>query len=693
MELAHSKKRRNGMKRIGVDIGGTFTDIVFVDDRTCQIIVNKARTTPSDIGQGVMEAVSKLKIDLSGVELFIHGTTAGINAVVQRRGAKMGLITTAGFTDVLEMARGDKKELYDYMWKKPQPLVPRHLRLGIHERTSFSGEILKTVDEAEVKTTIQALKNAGVEAVAVCLLHSYVNPANEIQVGRLIAQNWPAATVALSHLIAREVREYERMSTTVINAYIEKIVVDYLGRLNTNLNRSGFQGQLLVLGPSGVLGVEAIREKAIYSLGSGPIGGAAGSAYLAGLCGISNLVTMDVGGTTFDVSIIKDGQNLEKHQSEIMGYPLLIAGMDIQSIGAGGGSLARVDAGGLLTVGPESAGAVPGPMAYGRGGQEPTVTDAALVNGLIDPDYFLGGEIKLDISAARQGVGSIASRLGTGLNQAAEGILSIATHNMINATQEILVGQGFDPRDFTLISFGGGGGLFAADIARGMSIPRLIIPQNPGVFSAQGILTMNLVHTYARSYAREVTTLEVGELEAIFKEIEADALKALTAEGMSGDQIELWRSVDIGYAGQRYYIDTPLPTQDANNPAQLKAAVSQRFRTLYQNRYGNVIEAPLKTINLRLKAVGRLEHLAAPQIPAGPQGSEIPAAARKKSRPVFLGGSLINTPVFEREKLLAGNGLSGPAIVEEPFHVTLVPPGHTLQVDNLGNLIIQTGGK
>ena len=491
------------MKRIGVDIGGTFTDIVYIDDATGKVVVNKAPTTPGDISMGVIDAVKKLRMAVSDVGLFIHGTTAGINAIVQGKGAKVGLITTAGFADVLEMQRGNKKELYDYMWKKPKPLVPRHLRLSINERMNYLGEVLQPLDENEVIEIVSRLKREGVEAVAVCLLHSYANPAHELKVGEIINRVWPEATVALSHLIAREMREYERASTTVINAYVEKIVVKYLSRLHTNLSNIGFSGQLLILSPSGVLGLEAIKEKAIYSLGSGPIGGAAGSAFMARLCGLQNLVTMDVGGTTFDVSVIKDGQNVEKHQSEVKGYPLLIAGMDIHSIGAGGGSIARVDAGGLLNVGPESAGAEPGPMAYNRGGKEPTVSDAAIVNGLIDPDYFLGGEIKLNKELAVKGIQNIAKKLGLSVNATADGILAIATNNMINATSEILVGQGFDPRDFSLISFGGGGGIFAANIARGMSVRDLIIPNNPGVFSAQGILTMNIVHTYARAHGRD----------------------------------------------------------------------------------------------------------------------------------------------------------------------------------------------
>jgi N-methylhydantoinase A len=682
-------EKEKPMKRIGVDIGGTFTDIVYIDDDTRQIIVNKARTTPDDIGQGVMDAVAKLRVNMSEVALFIHGTTAGINAVVQRKGAKVGLITTKGFTDVLEMARGNKKELYDYMWKKPKPLVPRYLRLPVSERMNYLGEVIQKLDEEEVKDAVARLKENGVEAVAVCLLHSYVNPVNELTIGRIIKEVWPEATVALSHLIAREVREYERMSTTVINAYIEKIVVDYLSRLNANLNQTGFAGQLLILGPSGVLGFEAIKEKAVYSMGSGPIGGAAGSAYLARLCGVKDLVTMDVGGTTFDVSVIKDGLNVEKHQSEIMGYPLLIAGMDIHSIGAGGGSLARVDAGGLLTVGPESAGADPGPMAYGMGGKEPTVTDAALVNGLIDPDYFLGGEIKLDMDLAVKGVSDIAAKLGMSLNAAAEGILSVATNNMINATQEILVGQGFDPRDFALMSFGGGGGIFAANIARGMSISRLIVPFNPGVFSAQGILTMNLVHTYARAHNRDIDKLDLAELEGIFQEIENTAFKMLSDEGMSRDNVEFLRSMDICFEGQRYYIDTPIPGGGLQEMEKMRANISATFKHLYLTRYGHLIAAPLKTINVRLKAVGKLTDIPVREIQ---HGTGIPPGAIKKSRSVYLEGKHLDARIYERGALLGGNVIRGPAIIEEPFHVTVVMPGQELQVDKLGNLVIQIGG-
>jgi N-methylhydantoinase A len=678
------------VKRVAVDIGGTFTDIVNIDESTMQIVVDKVRSTPWDIGQGVVEAIKKIKVTLSEVDLFIHGTTAGINTIVQKKGSKIGLISTKGFTDVLEMARGNKKELYDYMWKKPKPLVPRYLRVGVSERTNHLGEILEKLDEREAKEIIEKLKEHGVEAIAVCLLHSYVNPENERRLGEIIGEVWPEVTFALSHLVAREMREYERTSTTVINAYIEKAVVHYLSRLSENLKEAGFLGQLLVLGPSGVLGVEAIKEKAIYTLASGPIGGAAGAADLAGLCGIQDVVTMDVGGTSFEVSVIKDGVNVEKHQTEIMGYPVLMAGMDIRPIGAGGGSIARVDAAGLLTVGPESAGANPGPMAYGMGGTEPTVTDAALVNGLIDPDYFLGGEIRLDLDLAKKGIRDIAEKLGLRFHETADGILSVARNNMTTATMEILVGQGLDPREFALMSYGGAGGIFAANLAKDMSISRIIIPPAPGVFSARGILAMNLVHTYANAYVHAMDELNIQELEGIYRDMEHSAFKLLVAEGMSEDAIDCARSLDICYEGQRYYIETPLPTGKLNENDKIMREIRDSFERLYEKRYGHLMKAPLRTINARVKATGKVKEIPLSEIK---RGTEIPRTAIKKRRKVFLEGDFVESQIYERSGLLWGNTIDGPAIIEEPFHTTVVMPNQTLHVDKLGNLIILTGGR
>ncbi len=675
------------MRRLAVDTGGTFTDIVYIDDDTMQIIVDKVSTTPQYLGQGVLEAIRKIKADMPKIALFIHGTTAGLNTIAQRKGARVGLITTRGFTDVLEMTRSSRKEIYNYLWKKPEPLVPRYLRRGVSERTSYKGEILERLDEKEAKEIVEKLKKEGVEAIAVCLLHSYANPENEQRIGEIINEVWPEVSVSLSQQVAREIGENIRTNTTIISAYMGKAITGYVSRLGENLKDMGFSGQLLILGPSGVLGIEAAREKPLYSLASGPVGGAAGAAHLARLCDIKNIVTMDVGGTSFDVSIIKDGANLERHESELLGYPVFMAGIEIRSIGAGGGSIARVDAAGLLTVGPESAGANPGPMAYGQGGTEPTVTDAALVNGLINPDYFVGGEVRLDIDLAKKGVNDIAEKLGLSLHEAADGILAVARNNMTTATTEILIGQGYDPRDFTIMGYGGGGGIFVGNIAKDMSISRVVIPRSPGVFSAQGILTMNLVHIYARAYARLMDKIDIKELEDIYRDMEKSALETLAAEGMSEDAIEFTRSLDMSYESQHYDIETPVPGGELKENDRKE--IGNAFERLHETKYGHRIAAPLTVTSVRLKATGKIKDVPVAEIE---QGKDIPPSAIKPKRKVYLDGGFVDAQIYERAGLTCGNTITGPAIVEEPFHTTVVMPGQMLELDRLGNLIIHTGG-
>jgi N-methylhydantoinase A len=675
------------VKRIAVDMGGTFTDLVYIDDETREVVVGKARSTPQDIGQAVIDVVKKVKVDLSNVAVFINGTTAGLNAIAQRKGSKVGLLTTHGFIDILD-ATGQRKELYNYLWKKPEPLVPRYLRIGIHERMSYRGEVLEPLNVEDIKEAVKNFQDNHVEAVAVCLLHSYINPEHEQKMGQIIHDLWPDVVVSLSYQVARQMGEYERMTSTVISAYMSRAIMGYLSRLDKNLQEEKFQGQLLVLGPNGVVGSETVRENLLYTLASGTVGGAAGAAHLARLCGIKDLVTMDVGGTSFDVSVIKDGTSLERHRAEIMGFPLLMSGIDVNSIGAGGGSLARVDAAGLLTVGPESAGANPGPMAYGKGGQEPTVTDAAVVNGLIDPDYFLGGEIHLNVGLAIKGVTEIARKLGISLNKAADGILAVARYNMTAATTERLISQGYDPRGFTIMSFGGGGGIFAGPIARDMSIQKVIIPTEPGVFCARGILTMDMVHSYTRAYARSLGTLEIDEMKSIFIEMEKEALKSLLAEGMKPNKVEFHRALDMGYEFQHHYLETPVPGGVLVKNS-LKA-ITEAFERLHENRYGHRIQAPLVCVNIHLKAVGKIKEVPVREIK---KGSDTPYAALKTKRRVYLDNDFTEAHIFERGKLLWGNIIRGPAIVEEPYHTTLVTAGQTLEVDRWGNLVIQVGGK
>ena len=671
------------MKRIAVDIGGTFTDIVYIDEETMEIKADKVRSTPMDIGQAVFEAIKKIDVDMNAVGLFVHGTTVGLNTVVQRTGAKVGLITTNGFTDVLEMGRGDRKDIYNYLWKKPKPLVPRSLRFGIKERTNHLGQVVASVNEEEVKAILGKFKESGIESIAVCLLHSYANPENEEKVELIIRASWPEVGISLSSHVAREFREYERMSTTVLDAYIKRRVAEYLSRLSENLGKNHFKGQLLIVSPSGVLGVNAIKEKTIATFASGPIGGVAGSMYISRLTAYKDLVAMDVGGTSFDVSLIKDGEGVIRHQSELLGYPVLMPGMDIRPIGAGGGSIARVDSGGLLTVGPESAGADPGPMCYGLGGREPTVTDAALVNGLIDPDFFLGGEIKLDMNLARRGVNDVAKKLGLGLNEGADGILTVARNNMTTATKEILIGQGYDPRDFTLMSYGGAGGIFATGIAKDMSISRVIIPPTPGVFSARGMLTMDITHTFARTYARSMNAIHIDELAEIYGEMEKSARSMLKEEGIPDEAIRFVRSIDMRYEGQGHYVELPVPEGAIGTVA--RQTIIDSFHSLHKVKYGHQMEVPPETVNVRMKAIGKIKDI---PVKKSPEVRKVSESAFKTPRKIYSEGAFAEWQIFDRNKLVSGNSVKGPAIVEEPHHITVVMPGQTMKVDRYRNLII-----
>jgi N-methylhydantoinase A len=474
------------------------------------------------------------------------------------------------------------------------------------------------------------------------------------------------------------------MSTTVLDAYIRRQVVRYVSLLSGKLAKDRFRGQLLIVSSSGVMGVHAVKEKAIATFTSGPIGGVSGALSIAERTGIKDWVTMDVGGTSFDVSLIRDHAASVRHQSELMGYPVLLPGMDIRPIGAGGGSIARVDAGGMLTVGPESAGAYPGPMCYGLGGKEPTVTDAALVNGWIDPDYFLGGEIKLDMDRARSGVGDVAEKLGLSVARAADGILAVAQNNMTTATREILVGQGHDPRDFTLMSYGGGGGLFAAGIARDLSISRVLIPPNPGVFSAWGMLSTDIVHAFAQTHARSMDAIDVRELTRLYRSMESRGHAMLSDEEMPDDSMEFVRSVDMCYEGQGHYVEVPVPGGDLEEEA--KAVIISRFHALHRIRYGHQLERIPKTINIRVKAKGKTQRIPAKEFL---ETRTIPDAARKPERRVFFGQQFTPWKILERAGLVPGNAMDGPAIVEEPHHTTIVYPGQIVRVDRFKNLVIE----
>src|SRR5215211_3379748 len=676
---------------MATDVGGTFTDIVWVDDETGEVLADKAPTTPRDVVQGVLEATRKTHVLAREIGQFVHGSTVATNALIVMGGGATGLITTKGFRDSLEIRRINRPDdhIYNTFWKKPAPLIPRALRLEVTERMRFTGEVMEPVNRADVDAAVAVLRKANVDTIAICLLHSYANPAHEIEIRDIVRELWPEVYVSMSHEVAREIREYERASSTAIDAYVKKPVVSYLRRLQRSFNQDiGVPHDPLIANSTGgVSTVDAIERAPIQMLASGPAGGAIGAAYLSSVAGIPNLVTADVGGTSYDVSIVVDGKNVLRTEHEMLGYVAKVSSIDVRSVGAGGGSIASVDQGGLLHVGPGSAGADPGPMCYGKGGERPTVTDAAVVSGLIAPQRFAGGEISLDVALAKQGVGEIASGLGMSLDAAAEGILTVARNNMADVTRQVLVGQGYDPRDFALLGFGGGGGLFACDVARNLDIPTVVIPNHPAAFSAWGMLSADIVGSFARSYVKPIAVLDHTIVQTLFAEMETEARALMQEAAVPDDRVMFERSVEARYEGQGHEVEVPM--DGLRLDATLPETLARRFDERHRVRYGHEMPSGRETVTFRLRAFGVMQKLEMSEIESGSADS---SAALKERRSVHIAGSRQETGVYDRAELRAGNVIAGPAIVEEPAHVTVIFPGDTLRVDAYGNLVVTIGG-
>ncbi|MGB7948916.1 MAG: hydantoinase/oxoprolinase family protein, partial [Candidatus Binatia bacterium] len=532
--------------RIAVDIGGTFTDLVAVDDNG-NVHRSKSLTTPDDLARGIQDCLSGAHIDVSGASFFVHGSTVTINAVLERKGARTGLITTKGFRDVYEIGRGNRPEGYNLFFKRPVPLVSRDLRLEVDERLYASGEILKSLDEASASAAITALKAASVESVAVCLLHAYANPVHEERLGKLLRQQFPEAYVSLSHEILREFREYERTSTTVLNAYVGPIVNRYLVSLEKRLGKSGFRGTFRVMQSNGgVMSAETAKRMPVTMMESGPVAGVIAAAHLGEKLDCRHIISFDMGGTTAKASLIKDFHPEVTSSYYVGGYvsghPMMLPVVDIVEVGNGGGSIARIDAAGGLKVGPQSAGAAPGPSCYGNGGVEPTVTDANLIAGRIDPEYFLGSGIRLQRDKAAQAIAErIGKPLGLSLEESALGILTIANFNMSLAVRAVSVEKGYDPRDCVLVPSGGGGALHAMAIARELAVPRVIIPAMPAYFSAFGMLVADLKHDYVQTFVRELADTTGADLADAFGSIEKVAIETLIEEGAGREQMVLRR--------------------------------------------------------------------------------------------------------------------------------------------------------
>src|SRR5262245_42657438 len=676
--------------RIAVDIGGTFTDLVAIDDQG-QIYRSKSLTTPDDLARAIQDCLNAAKINVSMASFFVHGSTVTINAVLERKGARTGLITTQGFRDVYEIGRGNRPEGYNLFFKRPVPLVSRDLRFEVDERLYASGEVLRPLDETSASAAISSLRASAVESVAVCLLHSYANPAHEERLGQLLRQQFPEAYLSLSHEILREFREYERTSTTVLNAYVGPIVNRYLISLERILGASRFSGTFRVMQSNGgVMSAETAKKMPVTMMESGPVAGVIAAARLGEPLDCRHIISFDMGGTTAKSSLIKDFHPEVTSSYYVGGYvsghPMMLPVVDIVEVGNGGGSIAWIDAAGGLKVGPQSAGAAPGPACYGKGGTEPTVTDANLIAGRIDPEYFLGAGIRLQRDKAAQAITEkIGNPLGLSLEEAALGILTIANFNMSLSVRAVSVEKGYDPRDCVLVPSGGGGALHAMAIARELSVPRVIIPPMPAHFSALGMLLADLKHDYVQTFVRELADTTGVQIADAFSQLEKLAVAVLTEEGSKPEQILLRRFLDMRYRGQEYTLPVPI-TEDLRSITDF-SALRARFDQLHQEHYGHSApKEPVMMVNLRLSASGKFDK----KLPLATTSRPEDRGERGRRRIIFENAP-VECPIYLRSGLNAGDRFDGPAAIEELGATILLYPGDRMQVNEFGHLVIDVG--
>jgi N-methylhydantoinase A len=682
--------------RVGVDIGGTFTDVVVFDEEQSTVRLAKALSTPRQLARGVHDALLKSQAPLARTESLIHGSTVVINAIIERSGAKTALLTTQGFRDVYEIGRINRPESFNPRFQKHRPLIPRDHIFEIPERALADGSIRQPLDEAAVRAVAKILKDEHFEAVAILFLHSYRSPEHELRARQILLEENPAWFVTASHELSREYREYERTSTVVANAYVGPSVSAYLGELESGLRReSNFTGDLLIMQSNGGLSdVGLARRQCIQMLESGPAGGVVGTMALCEVLDVDHAIAFDMGGTTAKACVIMRGQPSLSPDYFIGGYntglAIRIPVLDIVEVGTGGGSIAWLDEGGALHVGPRSAGAEPGPAAYGLGGTEPTITDANVVLGRLSPAAFMGGEMQLDRSLAEHALRErIAEPLEVDLERAAAGMLEVATSAMANVVRQVTLQRGLDPRDFALFAYGGGGPLHASAVARELSIGTVVVPEAPGLFSALGMLLADLRRDYVQTLFARLDDVNMAELEARFSELESEGREALEQSGVPTDRVIFERAADMRYVGQEHAVAVALPADLCAE--EHRAVVKRLFDEAHQVRYSHSApEESADVVSLRVTAIGRLSK---PTLPAVAVGSLVPPeTARKASRQVqFEDHGLLETAVFDRTGLLAGNVVEGPAVIEEASSTTVLEPGDVATVNAYGHLVIRVG--
>ncbi|MBI1773875.1 MAG: hydantoinase/oxoprolinase family protein [Proteobacteria bacterium] len=692
--------------RVGVDVGGTFTDIVLVEETTGAILVAKVHTVPADPSQGCIDgiekALSRHGVGPSELSFVVHGTTIATNTIIEGKGAKAGLITSAGFRDVLEIAYQTRPRLYDIFYDKPKPLIPRHLCLGVPERIHPDGTVRTPLDTEELRKVARALLAEGVEAIAVAFLHSYRDPAHERLAGRILAEECDGVPIVLSSDVCPEFREYPRTSTAVVNTVLLPRVSPYLARLEERLRANGIDpGLHLMTSAGGIMAAGIAKRQPVHLVESGPAAGVIGAAFIGALSGFRNVLALDIGGTTAKAALVSGGNPQIAEQFEVgaaaianvtsargQGYPVLTPVISLVEIGAGGGSIAQVDPGGALTVGPQSAGADPGPACYGRGGLDATMTDANVVLGRINPNYFLGGEAKLDVVLAERAIRDrVAAPAGLGLMQAAQAVIDIANAKMTSALYFVSVEQGIDPRDYVLVPSGGAGPLHAVAIAQALGVVTVLIPPTPGLNSAVGLLASDLKHDLVRTYMKAGNAVEPKELSSIYAEMETSVRSLLKDEGVAPADTVVTREVEMCYVGQSFRLKMPAPsTIDAAALERLTAAFHDRHAEVYG--FANLGEQT-QLVNLRLNGTGRVGRPTLRRLPKATDGI---GRAIKERRKVHFddAGKPVEVNIYDRDKLLAGDKFSGPGIVEQMDTTVVLPPGVSVTVSEIGSLIIET---
>ncbi len=686
------------MKRLGVDVGGTFTDLIYVDDESGNILIHKLASTPDDPSRGTVQGIKELtgeaQVTPADLGQVFHGTTIATNIVIEHTGATVGMITTEGYRDILHIARHKKplnfSNYQDLPWQR-YPLVRRRYRLTVPERITASGDVLVALDEQRAREQVRLLKEMGVEAVAVCFLFSFLNPEHEQRVAEIVRNEFPEAFLSVSSEVLPQYREYERFSTVALNAYVGPKVAGYVRRLEDELRGLGVRtGLHLMSSASGVVTAQGAVERPVNLLMSGPVAGVVGGIWVGRQGGFDNVITLDVGGTSADVGLSQGGKLRMKHllDTRVGPYQAMIPMVDVDTIGAGGGSIAYVDSGGIFRSGPRSAGAVPGPAAYGRGGTEPTATDAMVNLGWLQPETFLGGTMELAAPLARQAFEPLAQRLGMSVEEASMGAIQIASHSMVDSIEENSVRKGYDPRDFALVAEGGAGPMFAANIAAEVGTPTVIVPPYPGVTAALGLLVTDSVYEYVTTTYQRMSQLNAAELEARFEELEGQARAQLEADGIAQDRRVIQRVADCRYLGQGYELRVEAGSSAIDDAWAAKLAAD--FHDAHEREYSRRFEeSDIEIPNIRVRGIGLIPPLEMPEVA---RGGESPAAALRHEREAWfrVDGGLRELPTrfYAREALAAGNRIDGPAVINQYDTTTIIPPGLMAEIDRFGNILI-----